>query len=142
MFTGNTSDKSEMHEMENTAMASLRLSLHFEGFSQPWTQTMPLAAHRSPVDGGGYEFPAHFNDVRADEFWVASSNTHGTGGDGNQLFAYDMVVQQWNPDANSNPELLPGVDDTENKHFRIWRKKLYAMADGLVLLCPREAAYR
>jgi hypothetical protein len=115
------------------APTSLKLGLHFEGFSEPWTTTMPLAQHRSPVDGGGYQFPAHFDDLTADEYWIGTSQTHGTGGAGTQLFAYDMVVQGWDSDINELSELHPGTDGTKNKHWRVWGKKLYAMADGLVL---------
>ena len=112
---------------------SLELGLRFDGFSQPWTKTVALAPHRSPVEGGGYFFPAHFDDLRPDEFWVATSNTHGTGGGGNQLYAYDMDVRGWDPDSNAYSWLRLGKDGSKNEHYRIWGKKLYAMADGLVL---------
>lgn len=112
---------------------TMELRLHFEGFTKPWTATFPLGPHRSPVDGGGYDFPAHFDDLRADEYWAATSQTHDTGGFGGQLLAYDMGVSGWNADIGQVSELLPGTDGTENGHYRILGKKLYSMADGLVL---------
>jgi len=115
------------------APASLKLGLHFEGFSEPWTKTVSLAAHRSPVEGGGYAFPARIDDLRENEFWVATSQTHETGGAGTQLFAYDMGVKGWDATAGALSDLLPDCDGTENHHYRIWKKKLYAMADGVVL---------
>jgi hypothetical protein len=115
------------------APTSLKLGLHFEGFSEPWTTTVAMAPHRSPVDGGGYDFPARIDDLEENEFWVATSQTHDTGGAGTQLFAYDMGVQGWDSDTNTVSELHPGKDGTKNRHYRIFGKKLYAMADGLVL---------
>jgi hypothetical protein len=115
------------------APTSLVLSLTFEGFSEPWTKTMPLAPHRSPAEGGGYQFPARIDDLKEDEFWFATSKTHDTGTDGTQLFAYDMGVRGWDAATNTSSDLKPGKDQSKNQNYRIFGKKLYAMADGVLL---------
>ena len=111
---------------------SFELSLFFSGFTSPWSITRPLAAHKNPVAGGSYIYPAQTNDLREGEFWLASSNTHGTGAQGSQLFAYDMVVVAYEADKGFFSQLLPGKDNTKNNHYRTWGKKVHAMADGTV----------
>src|SRR5262249_50820873 len=64
---------------------------------------------------------------------------------GSQLFAYDMNVSAFDA-AMSSPNglnrILPAKDGTKNEHFRVWGKKLYVMADGVVLQfvndCPNN----
>ncbi len=122
------------------APASLTLSLFCKGCSSPWKVTRKLAAHTNPVAGGAYTFPARVDDLRPDEFWLASSNTHGTGADGSQLFGYDMEVFAFDPeetDAGRQSDGLnrirPGKDGSKNKHYRVWGKKIRAMAAGTVV---------
>ena len=78
--------------LPSPAPASLTLSLFFDGFSSPWTATRTLAPHKNPVPDDSYLYPARFDDLRPGEFWNTSSDTHGTGAQGSQLFAYDMNV--------------------------------------------------
>jgi len=118
-------------QLPSPSPATVTLSLFFDGFSSPWTATHTLAPHKNPVTGNAYLYPGQFEDLRAGEFWSASSNTHGTGAQGSQLFAYDMGVVGWNNGALSG--LLPGTDGTKNEHYRVWGKKVHAMADGTVL---------
>jgi hypothetical protein len=114
------------------APASFTLSLFFDGFSSPWTVSLPLAAHQNPVPGGSYVHPARFDDLRAGEFWVTSSNSHGTGAEGSQLFAYDNVVWAYDASLGSVSRLLPGTNGSKNDDYRVWGKKIHAMADGTV----------
>src|SRR5262249_11296550 len=72
-------------------------------------------------------------DLRATEFWRFSSNTHGTGAEGSQLFAYDMLVYGWDSSKNALNRILPGKDGSKNEHYRVWGKKIHAMADGTVV---------
>jgi len=128
--------------LPDTAPASLTLSLFFDGFTQPWTVTKTLAPHKNPVTGNAYLYPAQFDDLRPGEFWAASSNTHGTGALGSQLFAYDMNVVAWDSKINAINRLLPGKSGNANEDYRVWGKKLHAMADGVVLQfvndCPNN----
>src|SRR4051794_19773246 len=109
------------------------LKLSFKGFSTAWTVTKNLAAHKNPPAAHSYLYPAQFDDLRAGEFWLASSNTHGTGADGSQLFGYDMGVYAWDESKNAVDRILPGKSGKENKHYRTWGKQVHAMADGTVV---------
>jgi Peptidase family M23/Repeat of unknown function (DUF346) len=123
------------------APASVTLSLTFDGFT-PWTETKTLAAHKNPVTGDAYLYPAQFDDLLAGEFWAASSNTHATGSQGSQLFAYDMNVVAWDSAKKFVNRLLPSKSGDNNEDYRVWGKKLHAMADGTVLQvvndCPNN----
>jgi peptide methionine sulfoxide reductase MsrB len=111
---------------------SFKLSLSFDGFSSPWTVSKPLVAHKNPTSSGSYLYPAHFDDLRAGEFWFTGSNTHATGALGSQLFAYDMIVMAWDPAIGGANKILPGMSGAKNEAYRAWGKKIYAMADGTV----------
>jgi Peptidase family M23 len=123
--------------------ASVTMRLFFDGYTSPWTVTKTLAPHKNPVQGGAYIFPARTDDLRSGEFWVTSSNTHGTGAAGSQLFAYDMNVSAFDAAAtspNGLNRILPTKDGTKNEHFRVWGKKLHAMAIGVVLHFVNDCA--
>ncbi|MGA2293110.1 hypothetical protein, partial [Bradyrhizobium sp.] len=87
--------------LPDVAPASMTLSLFFDGFTQPWTVTKNLAPHKNPVTANAYLYPAQFDDLLPGEFWAASSNTHGTGALGSQLFAYDMNVVAWDDETKT-----------------------------------------
>jgi len=117
--------------LPSPAPASLTLSLFFDGFSSPWTATRTLAPHKNPVPDDSYLYPARFDDLRPGEFWNTSSDTHGTGAQGSQLFAYDMNVVAFDTGKGAINRLLPGTDGSKNDHYRVWGKKIHAMADGV-----------
>jgi hypothetical protein len=126
----------------DVAPASVTLSLFFDGFASPWTAIRNLVAHKNPVTGNAYLFPAQTDDLAAGEFWGAASNTHGTGVAGSQLFAYDMNVVAWDAQRNAVDRRLPGKNGDANDDYRIWGKKIHAMADGTVIQvindCPNN----
>ncbi|HEY4986845.1 MAG TPA: hypothetical protein VII39_09510, partial [Bradyrhizobium sp.] len=111
--------------LPDVAPAKLTMSLFFDGFTSPWTVTKDLAPHKNPVIGHAYLYPAQFDDLRPGEFWAASSNTHGTGFQGSQLFAYDMNVVAWDDKTKAINRLLPGKNGDHNEDFRVWGKKLH-----------------
>jgi hypothetical protein len=57
---------------------------------------------------------AQFDDLRAGEFWGASSNTHATGTSGSQLFAYDMNVVAW----DSATKVMAEAGGSHHRVFR------------------------
>jgi hypothetical protein len=126
----------------DVAPASVTLNLFFDTFTTPWTVTKNLVPHKNPVTGNAYLFPAQTDDLGAGEFWGASSNTHGTGAVGSQLFAYDMNVVGWDLTINALNHKLPNKNGDNNSDYRIWGKKVRAMADGKVLQvindCPNN----
>jgi hypothetical protein len=118
--------------LPSPAPSAVTVSLFFNGFSDAWSVSKPLAAHQNPVTGHAYVHPGRTEDLRDGEFWLTSSNTHGTGAQGSQLFAYDMIVAIWDSSAKQSNRLLPGKNGTKNDHYRIWGKPIHAMADGTV----------
>jgi hypothetical protein len=112
------------------APASMTVAVTCQGFDKPWTATFGLAAHKSPVSGSAFRFPARVSDFRLGEYWTGRGAAHASAGDGSQLFAYDMGVIGWTGSAWS--ELLPGKAGDKNEHYRIWGKPVYAMAAGTV----------
>jgi hypothetical protein len=127
--------------LPDVAPATVTLNLFFDGFS-PWSVTKNLVAHKNPVAGNAYLFPAQTDDLAAGEFWGASSNTHGTGNTGSQLFAYDMNVVAWDAQRNAVDRRHPGKNGDKNADYLIWGKKIHAMADGSVIQvvndCPNN----
>lgn len=115
------------------APGQIKMAISAAGFSDAASLTMPLKAHISPVPGGSYEFPAKAQDFRIGEYWSGRGESHAAAGDGSQLFAYDMGVIAFDPAINDWNGKLPGKDGSENNHYRIWGKPVYAMADGTVI---------
>jgi hypothetical protein len=115
------------------APGQIKMALSADTFSDAVNVTMPLKPHLSPVPGGSYEFPAKARDFRIGEYWSGRGESHAAAGDGSQLFAYDMGVMAFDQDSDKWTSLLPGKDGSQNSHFRIWGKPIYAMADGTVI---------
>lgn len=115
------------------APGQVKMALSAETFSESVIVTMPLKAHQSPVPGGSYEFPAKAQDFLVGEYWSGRGESHAATGDGSQLFAYNMGVIAFDKTTNAWHATLPGKDGSQNSHFRIWNKPIYAMADGTVI---------
>ncbi|MDB5600450.1 MAG: Murein DD-endopeptidase MepM and murein hydrolase activator NlpD, containing LysM domain [Xanthobacteraceae bacterium] len=115
------------------APGTLKLALACDGFSDPANVSVSLAPYTSPATGGGYLFPAKTVDLKQTEYWFGRSAGHGAAGGGTQLFAYDMGVQGFDDDTQQWRSALPNTAGTQNDHFRIWGKPIYAMADGTVV---------
>ena len=77
------------------APGTVKIELSCNGFNTPASLSLPLTAHKSPVPGQSYGFPARASDLRLGEYWTGVSAKHGAAGDGSQLFAYDMGVAGW-----------------------------------------------
>jgi peptidase M23-like protein len=108
------------------------LSTWCTGFSDPATLTLPLDPHANPVTGGAYLFPARVDDLRDGEFWQGRSAAHSPAGSGVQLFAYDLGVVAYDAQQDAWVGLLPGGSSNKNEDYRVWGKRIYAMADGTV----------
>jgi hypothetical protein len=112
----------------------MTINLHFDGFNDPATVTKSLIPYSNKIPKGSYIFPGSAYNLDPGEFWVGMSAAHGSGTAGIQLFAYDMGVIAWDPNISGWSELKPLPPNTkpQNKDYRIWRKRVYAMADGKV----------
>jgi hypothetical protein len=98
--------------------STIRLNLYFKEFTQPVSMTAKLKPYTK-----SFALPFKVKDLRTDEYWESAS-THGGG---SQVFAYDMGVE-----IPGKGHLLAKKDGTQNGHFRIWGKPIYAMANGVV----------
>jgi hypothetical protein len=108
------------------------LSAWCNGFSDPATLAFLLDPHNNPVSGGAYLFPARADDLRDGEFWQGQSAAHSPAGGGVQLFGYDMGVVAYDAQQDGWDNLLPGGSINKNEDYRVWGKRIYAMADGTV----------
>jgi hypothetical protein len=110
----------------------VNISLKFRDFDEPVKKLYALRLHQSPTPKGAYQFPAKKADLRENECWNGSGANHGQSHDGCQLFGLDLGVSGWDKSSKSWSHLLPGGVQSRNEDHRIWRKPVYAMADGVV----------
>jgi hypothetical protein len=105
---------------------SVWIKLYFIGYSTPVFISKPLAPYTKT-----YGMPFRAFDLAENEVWESGSTHAG----GLQVFAYDMGVFGYTSDGISGgwSNLLPGKDGTQNSHYRVWGKPVYAMADGTVV---------
>ncbi|MEJ0078239.1 MAG: M23 family metallopeptidase [Alphaproteobacteria bacterium] len=115
------------------APGSVKIEIFCATFSDPKTVTMPLKPYASTAIDGGYIFPARTDDLKDTEFWAGVSGTHLAAGDGSQLFAYDLGVLGIDPNLNVWSWGISNPDPQTNDDFRVWDKKIYAMAKGTVV---------
>ena len=109
---------------------TIRIEVFCDNFDSPYEIDYPLVQHKSPVPGNSYIFPASSNDLRENEYWSGSGDTHAAG---IQWYGYDLGVRGLDPVTGGFVRFLPGKLGTKNEDFRIWGKPIIAMADGEVM---------
>ncbi|MEM7480810.1 MAG: M23 family metallopeptidase [Acidobacteriota bacterium] len=124
----------------------ITMNMFFTDYS-PLVTLIPAVAYYNDQPRGGFLFPASTNDLAPGEFWSgrskAEADAHRRTSD--QMFAYDMGVGRWDPDAGEwtpfHP-LAPGEPENgdENEDWLVWGKPIYAMADGVVQACTDGVA--
>ncbi len=107
------------------------VSVWCNGFSDPVTVTLSLDPYANPFATGGYLFPARTGDLGDGEFWQGQSAAHSPAGAGVQLFGYDLGVVAYDG-QDTWTDLKPQGSYSTNTDYRVWGKKIYAMADGSV----------
>lgn len=97
----------------------VKVEVTCQGFSDPATITLELAAHKTPVPEGAYRFPYAAGGLRADEYY-SNSAVHwaNAGSKGPQIFAHDIGAVGWDSTAKKWSSLLPGGD--KMKEDRRW----------------------
>jgi len=110
----------------------VHIKLEFRDFDETVNKLYALRPHQSPTPKGAYQFPAKKADLRENECWNGSGANHAQSHDGCQLFGLDLGVSGWDKGSKTWSHLLPGGDEERNEDHRIWRKPVYAMADGVV----------
>lgn len=103
--------------------AYITIWVYFEGFDVPYSATKKLA----PYGGPTFQFPGRAENLEVNEYWGGAS-LHGSNS-GN-VYGLDLGVMGWNGQAWDFK--YPNSTGTENNHFRIYGKPVYAMADGIV----------
>ncbi len=97
------------------------VKLYFEGYNLPVTFSKAVKPYSAT-----FGLPFKSADLGPEEMWYSSSTHVG----GSQVFAYDMkVVGLVNGKWSS---AVPNEDPKTNKGWRVWGKRIYAMADGVV----------
>jgi hypothetical protein len=82
------------------------------------------------------EFPLHANDLAPGErVWTT---IHATGG-GPQTGAKDLRILRWIADNNWDNLKAGATDQTVNSNYLVYGRPAYAMADGVVIGCWRNA---
>lgn len=109
--------------------SSLTIEFYFKNFAAPVKVVKTLKPY-----GKSFSLPFKAADLKQEEMWVSGS-THGGG---SQVFAYDMGVSGYANGAWSRN--LPGKDGSQNNHSRVWGKRIYAMADGVVVRFTNDMA--
>lgn len=119
--------------LDAPAPAKVEVTLRFSGYSLPIKITADLAPHKCPAPTGGWLFPFSASDLRAGEYFTASSRHWANGGGrGRQIYAHDIGCVGWDPDKKAFTSTLPGKDKSKNENFRMYGKPVRAMADGTV----------
>jgi Peptidase family M23/Bacterial tandem repeat domain 1 len=115
------------------APAKVRVEITCDGYSDPATVTLPLAAHVPDIEGGGYRFPICTADLADDERLVTSARHWANGGPtGTQIFAHDLDVQRWDAAAQKWTTRKAGTTGDDDADHCGWGKPIRAMADGVV----------
>lgn len=113
---------------------SLKLEIFADGFSLPAKISRDLVAHENPTPHGSYRFWGRTSDLKPGEYWQVHGTSHGQTRE--QMFAYDVGVAK-GTDGGGFDLLRRNVNGvpnwgSQNNHYRIWGKPIYAVAAGEV----------
>ena len=108
--------------MKSPLPNKVKISFYFKGYTSP----VSISKNIKPYDVG-FGFPFKSKDFEKDEH-VTGYSMHGGG---SQVFAYDFSTKAYRDKAWRYTH--PNKDGSQNAHYRVWGKPVYAMADGKVL---------
>jgi hypothetical protein len=128
-------NKRKYHEMGDVIMlippypTGITIKVYFQNFSDPFIVSKTLSKYQNVTSRNGYGFPGKDEDLLMNEYWYADA-AHG-GGD--QVFAYDIIVVGWDEKEKKWSDMKQGKTTDSNQNYRVYGKKIYAIADGEVI---------
>ncbi|MDV6034207.1 MAG: peptidoglycan DD-metalloendopeptidase family protein [Phycisphaera sp. RhM] len=113
--------------------AVVKVFLYCDDFSGAATYTNDVLVYHNSVCS--FRYPAKLDSLGANQYWNGSSN--GGGGHHREskssMFALDVGIVRWDNAIENWVELCPNADGSANEDYLVWNKKIYSMADGVVL---------
>lgn len=128
--------------VQGTPQAASALSLQ-TAEDVPYTIT-PMRAKRSPntarkLQAAMFDLPYFGNDLAASERYYVGKKIHSASG--SQMWGYDIGAMRKNQGANTWSEVKASTDwnNPKNADYYVYGKPVYAMADGTIIRCWRNA---
>ncbi|QEG01947.1 Peptidase family M23 [Stieleria maiorica] len=111
----------------------VKVFLYCHGFAGAATYTSDVLVYHNSVCS--YRYPAKLDSLGTNQFWNGSSNAGGGHHRESQsgMFALDLGILRWDAGLGDWVELCPNANGSANEDYLVWNKKIYAMADGVVL---------
>ena len=126
------SKKSNAVYLNDPAPGKVAVEVSAKGFTTPVKVTMDLAPYKAQQPDNAFLFPFSQTDCRIGEYLVTSAQHWANGGSmGGQIYAHDITFQGLDENGKWSA-LLPNKDGKKNPDYRIWGKKIRAVADGIV----------
>lgn len=110
--------------LNSTPPDRITFSVTADGFSEPATFSRRFARAKQ-----SFRWFGRPHELARGEYWLGEGGTHCCGP---QLFAYDLGCIGYDTESESWSELKPGAPEGQNESYRIWGKRIYAVADGVV----------
>lgn len=122
---------------------TLKVTIGFVGTSETFELSMPLAFYANATAVGSRVFPYKAEDLDPGHHWAYGNRHIDNFSTVRDRYAYDFGVRRWDGatwterglDGNGDP--LPG---TSNSDFLAFGKPIYAVADGIIVVCTRGVA--
>lgn len=119
---------------------TINIEVAFVGDSHTFDVSFALELYKNDTHTGGRIFPMAAEDLLPGEFWHYSSRHVDDGHTGRDRYGYDFGVVEWRnggytrlrADSEGNK-----LDGTQNDHYLVFGKPVYAVDDGVVVACAR-----
>lgn len=97
-------------------------------------QSFQVAVDGDPGPLASYFFPARQSDLPAGHYWTQGRHAENSN---YQRWAYDLGVVRWTGSAWDYYKA--GSDHTKKESLNSWDRPIYAMSDGEIIGCNRQA---
>ena len=109
----------------------VQVQVAFVGFDEVAVRAFPLHAYVNKTPQGSYLFPAKQAGLAQGEHWTVGIHAFSR----TQKFAYDLGVSRWDSAEKKWNERKPGTTGKKVTDYRVWGKRVYAVASGTVVRC-------